>query len=80
MINHRPGDHKVVNENKQMLFNNRILETKSYWTIDDLMAFTGLAKQTIYNKVANGKIPYRKQWGKLFFDPIEILNLIEEGE
>lgn len=77
----------LVNDSKSMLkyddnllFHNQILESKSIWTIDDLMAFTGLARQTIYNKVSKGEIPCRKRWGKLYFVPDQILNLIEEGE
>ena len=80
MKRNRPGDIKVIEKSNNLFFNNQILESKSFWTIDDLMAFTGLARQTIYNKVSSGQIPSSKQWGKLFFDPIEILNLIEEGE
>jgi len=60
---------------EKLLFNNKIL-----WTIDDLMAFTGLARQTIYNKVSKGEIIKRKRWGKLYFVPDEIINMIEEGE
>ena len=61
--------------NKSELFDNRIM-----WTIDDLMEFTGLARQTIYNLRSQGKIPYRKCWGKLFFIPDEIINMIDEGD
>ena len=61
-------------KNKQ-LFDNKIL-----WTIDDLCTFTGLARQTVYNKVNKGEIPFRKQWGKLYFIPDEIINMIERGE
>lgn len=70
----------MVSKKQELLFNNQILESKSFWTIDDLMAFTGLARQTIYNKTRSGQIPYRKWCRKLYFVPAEILNLIEEGE
>lgn len=59
----------------RLLFENKIL-----WTIDDLIAFTGLAKQTVYNKVSKGEIPSRKRWGKLYFVPEEIINMIEHGD
>lgn len=59
----------------RFLFENKIL-----WTIDDLSAFTGLAKQTIYNKINRKEIPYRKCGRRLRFMPDEILNWIEEGD
>lgn len=65
---------------KKTLFENRIKVQKSFWTIDDLMEQTGLARQTIYNKCSADEIPYRKRWGKLYFVPDEIINMIEEGE
>lgn len=65
---------------REKLFDNKILVQKSFWTIDDLIKETGLARQTVYNKCSQGLIPYRKRWGKLFFRPSEIINLIEEGE
>ncbi len=65
---------KIEYIGNKTLFDNKIL-----WTVNDLVSFTGLAKQTIYNKVSKGEIPYRKRWGKLYFVPDEILNLIEEG-
>jgi predicted DNA-binding transcriptional regulator AlpA len=80
MIRNRPSALNIVKGKEELLFNNQIMEAKSIWHIDDLMAFTGLAKQTIYNKVSLGEIPCRKRWGKLYFVPDEILNLIEEGE
>jgi len=60
-------------------FIKQFFDNKIVWTIDDLTAFTGLAKQTVYNKVNKGEIPYRKQWGKLYFIPSEIINMIEKG-
>lgn len=80
MNNIRPSAPTIVQKKEQLLFENQILESKSIWNIDDLMAFTGLAKQTIYNKVNARKIPCRKRWGKLYFVPDEIRKLIEEGE
>jgi predicted DNA-binding transcriptional regulator AlpA len=69
----------VSDKKDNSFFDNQILETKSFWTIDDLIKFTGLSKQTIYNKCSKGQIPKRKRWGKLYFVPSEIINLIEEG-
>ncbi|ATH07394.1 hypothetical protein BIY24_05405 [Halobacteriovorax marinus] len=66
---------ETVDTNNSLLFDNRI-----WWTIDDLCEVTGLAKQTVYNKVSNGEIPHRKLWGKLYFIPDEIINMIEKGE
>lgn len=59
----------------KQLFQNKIL-----WTIDDLINFTGLKKQSIYNLTSSKRIPHRKRCRKLFFVPDEILNWIEEGE
>ena len=70
---------EICYKGKQLLFENRIIEQKSFWTIDDLIKETGLARQTVYNKCSQGLIPYRKRWGKLYFVPDEIINLIEEG-
>lgn len=64
------------NENKVIVSSMK----KSFWTVDDLMEQTGLARQTIYNKCSRGEILYRKRWGKLYFVPDEIINMIEEGE
>lgn len=61
--------------NKDQIFNNRIL-----WNVDDLMRVTGLSRQSIYNMAHKNKIPHRKKWGKLYFVPDEIINMIEEGE
>jgi predicted DNA-binding transcriptional regulator AlpA len=57
-----------------------LFENKIIWNVEDLENFTGLARQTIYNKVSKGLIPHRKRWGKLYFVPEEIMNMIEEGE
>lgn len=70
----------MVYKSKQSIFDNRILEEKALWGIDDLMEFTTLARQTIYNKVSKNEIPHRKKFGKLYFIPEEIINLIEEGD
>ena len=71
-------------ENKTLFENtNKVIVSsmnKLFWTVDDLMEQTGLAKQTIYNKCSASQIPYRKKWGKLYFVPDEIINMIEEGE
>lgn len=60
--------------------NKQLFENKILWTIDDLIEFTGIQKQSIYNMVSSRKIPFRKKCRKLFFVPNEILNWIEEGE
>ena len=46
------------------------------WTVEDLMKQTGLARQTIYNKVSKGEFPHRKRWGALYFYIEEINEII----
>ncbi len=50
---------------------------KPIWNIYDLMEITGMAKQTIYNKIK--EIPHRRKGKRLYFFPDEILNWIDEG-
>lgn len=48
--------------------------------IDLAMKVTGLAKQTIYGLVSNGKIPYYKKGAKLYFKKKELVGWIELGK
>jgi len=64
-----------LNVGSKLLFQNKIL-----WNIEDLIQFTGLKKQTIYNLTSKRKIPFRRRCSRLFFIPDEILNWIQEGE
>jgi predicted DNA-binding transcriptional regulator AlpA len=58
----------VNNEGHKTLFE------KKYWTIQDVVAFTQLAKGTIYNLCSADKIPHQKKRKRLIFHPQEILN------
>jgi predicted DNA-binding transcriptional regulator AlpA len=58
------------------LFLNRI----GFWKIEDVAAFTGYSKGTLYNLTSRDLIPHRKKRGKLYFVPSEIQNWIEEGD
>ena len=58
------------------LFLNRI----DFWKIDDVAAYTGYSKRTLYNLTSKDLIPHRKKRGKLYFVPSEIQNWIEEGD
>lgn len=55
------------------LFNKRI------WTIKDVSLFTGLKVGSIYNRTSKGLIPFSKRGSRLFFNPYDILNWIDEG-
>ena len=61
-------------ENSKMIFDIQIMN------LEQLCTLLGVAKQTIYNKVSKGEIPYRKRCGKLYFLVSEIENWIEEGD
>lgn len=61
-------------ENSKMIFDIQIMN------LEQLCKLLGVAKQTIYNKVSKGEIPYRKRCGKLYFLVSEIENWIEEGD
>lgn len=54
--------------------------TKKRLTIDEASEVTGYAKQTLYDKVSKGVIPYRKLGGKVYFDSEELENWIENGK
>lgn len=71
---------KIASLTDKEVRNNKLFENQIYWTVKDLMKFTGLSRQTIYNKVSKQELPVRKIWGKLYFIPEEITNMIEEGE
>ena len=58
------------------LFLNKIV----FWKIEDVVAFTGYSKGTLYNLTSRNLIPHRKKRGKLYFVAFEIQNWIEEGD
>lgn len=64
----------IIEQRSKSLFEMKI------WKIDDVVEATGFKKQTIYNKVSNKEIPYRKRGKKLFFIPDEIIDWIHEGD
>lgn len=64
----------IIDQRSKSLFEKKI------WLLDDVIEATGFKKQTIYNKVSNNEIPYRKRGKKLFFIPEEIIDWIHEGD
>ena len=54
-------------------------EYDRYWTMPLLIFFTGLKKELVLKKVAQGTIPYRKKWKTFFFDPNEIRSWLRDG-
>lgn len=61
---------QAINHNES----HKTLFEKLYWTIEDVVAFTGLAKGTIYNLCSAGQIPHQKKRKRLIFHPKELLN------
>lgn len=62
---------------------NSVQESKLFeilWQIEDVAAYTGYSKGTLYNLTSQKIIPHRKKRGKLYFVPLEIQNWIEEGD
>jgi predicted DNA-binding transcriptional regulator AlpA len=71
------GARQIAKESQDsVLFLNQI----GFWKIEDVVAFTGYSKGTLYNLTSRELIPYRKKRGKLYFVPSEIQNWIEEGD
>ena len=71
------GSRRTANESQDSPF---FLNKDYFWKIDDVVAFTGYSKGTLYNLTSRDLIPHRKKRGKLFFVPSEIQNWIEEGD
>lgn len=63
---------KLTSSHEQ-LFNKKI------WSIKDVSTFTGLKVGSIYNRTSKGLIPFSKRGSRLFFNPHDILNWIDEG-
>ena len=59
--------------------NHNSLFNKKIWSINDVSAFTGLKVGSIYNRTSKGLIPFSKRGSRLFFNPYDILNWIDEG-
>lgn len=59
---------------------NRIDNTEKLFGIDEAKTFTGLSKQTIYNKVANREIPHQRKNGRLYFSSSELTEWIKSGK
>ena len=70
---HEPNIAEEPPEPSAKLFNKRI------WTIEDVVAFTGFSKSTVYKMTSRREIPHRKRGKKLFFLPGEVWNWIEES-
>ncbi|MCK6594426.1 MAG: helix-turn-helix domain-containing protein [Bacteriovoracaceae bacterium] len=64
---------KEIYEDHEQLFNKKI------WSIKDVSTFTGLKVGSIYNRTSKGLIPFSKRGSRLFFNPYDILNWIDEG-
>ena len=60
-LNSNNGGHKELFE-------------KKIWFIEDVIAFTGYGKGTIYNLCCSGEMPHQKKRKRLIFHPQEILN------
>jgi len=54
-------------------------EYDRYWTLPFLVFFTGLKKEVVLKKVAQGTIPFKRRWRKLFFDPVQIRSWLRHG-
>lgn len=52
---------------------------KKFLTVTEAAEFLNLSVGTIYNLVSNKKIPFRKMRKRLYFIPLELYNLIQEG-
>lgn len=61
-------------ETPSQFFENQI------WKIEDVAKRLGYSVGTLYNLTSKNLIPHRKKRGKLYFDPSEIQNWIEEGD
>lgn len=48
--------------------------------IKEAQVFTGLSKQTIYNKVSNREIPHQRKGGRLYFSSTELSEWIKSGK
>lgn len=59
-----------------LLFENRI----AFLSIHDVAQWLGYSVGTLYNLTSKNLIPHRKKRGKLYFDPGEIQNWIDEGD
>lgn len=64
--------HKLE-EIKRIVSNSQ----KSILNLNELCAFTGLSKSTIYKKTHTGQIPHYKQAKHLFFDRSEIIDWLK---
>lgn len=68
------------NDSSSGYVDHKQLFNKLIWSIEDVSLFTGLSLGTLYNKTSKGKIPHKKRGNRLYFNPHEILNWIEEGD
>ena len=56
------------------------LENKTYWSLEELLRYTGYSKNYIYKRTAAGEFPhYKFGVGKLFFKRDEVFKLIEDN-
>lgn len=72
-------DKDTMNDSGIQLSVHSQLFNKRIWSIKDVSIFTGLKIGTIYNRTSKGLIPFSKRGSRLFFNPNEILNWIDEG-
>lgn len=63
-----------LHELKQLI----ISTNKRVININELCAYTGLSRSTIYKLTMKGKIPYFKKAKHLYFDRLEIENWLKE--
>lgn len=74
------GTNPQDNSDITLYVDHKLLFNKLIWSIDDVALFTRLSRGTIYNKTYKGDIPYRKRGNRLYFNPQDILNWIDEGD
>jgi excisionase family DNA binding protein len=55
------------------------IEQKTFWTIEELCAYTGYTRSYIYKLTHNNTLPYYKMLGKLMFSREDIFRIIQEG-
>lgn len=69
-----------VQELKDFITERLDLYFKPVLTIDQVAAYTGYAKNTIYSLVNQRKIPFSKPGGKLMFERKKIDKWLTDGE
>lgn len=72
-------EHKIDQLIKISSSSQQIME-KEIGSIEMAAEVTGLSRHTIYRMTSEGKIPFSKKYGKLYFNRKSILEWIEEDK